>query len=530
MQKLQRGYSIMGESNLQTQCEVELLINEEGVKMTEKIIELNNTPESNFLWKGLGGNFDSLMQIINEFIDNSFSNFIKNDQIDIKKIFLRIEELPELKYKISIEDTGSGIEDLESAFSIGNKTSQSSSLNEHGFGMKHALAAANKENNNWKVITRTEADKEKDTYSIIEAPFHIFKQKVRKVSGNEWPGKLPTGTIIEFEVEKHWVDTITRGLKGNYQKLSSIVFILAEELGYTYGYFISQSIAPITIQYKDLTMTKTENIDVPEIKPVYKETINPGIGSTKYDLGDGDVDINYEFLQAEESNYKKYYKANMSTSGVEIRVNGRLLEKNLFTEIWGVEKHNSYNYILVRINVISNVKNRLPATTTNKGGLRQDDPKLEKIYQWIKSKLPQPKKRASLSDHETDLFNQLKDKKMKVYTPIDSSVVVDRERYAFTSVNEKIRIDLYQSLQNINTIYEGKKDKTTPQDVYQLLMYWDGLIMDNVPVDKAVLIASEHPESVQALVDVKNESTDARGKKYAIEIKTWRDEDISYPN
>lgn len=220
----------------------------------------------------------------------------------------------------------------------------------------------------------------------------------------------------------------------------------------------------------------------------------------------------------------------MSTSGVEIRINGRLLADNLFTEIWGKEKHNSYNYILIRINVISDDKIKLRSTTTNKDGLRQDDPKLNIIYNWIRSKLSDPKRQASLADHETDLFDQLRDKKLKILGEIDSSIIVDRERYAFTSLNEKIRIDLYQSVNNKNTIYEGKKDKTTPQDLYQLLMYWDGLVMDKVPVDEAIIIATELPESVRALVNVKNEAKDALGNQYKIKLKTCQSEDIAYPN
>src|SRR5699024_1892334 len=125
-------------------------------------------------------------------------------------------------------------------------------------------------------------------------------------------------------------------------------------------------------------------------------------------------------------------------------------------------------------------------TTTTKAGFRQDDTKLNIIYDWIRSKYPEPKSRASSAKDEIDLFKQLEEFKYKAYTDLDSSLKIEREMYAFTSVNEKIRIDLYQSLQNKTTIYEGKKDKTTPLDVYQLLMYWDGLVMDNTPVHEGI--------------------------------------------
>jgi len=137
------------------------------------------------LWKGLGGNFDSLTQILNEFIDNSISDFIKYNQAEIKKVIIRIEEVDPEVYQVQIEDTGSGIKDLDAAFSIGNKSAQSSSLNEHGFGMKHALAAANPENDNWSITTRTVENKKENFYYVIKSPFDLSSQKVIKHAGNE---------------------------------------------------------------------------------------------------------------------------------------------------------------------------------------------------------------------------------------------------------------------------------------------------------------------------------------------------------
>lgn len=497
---------------------------------TRKEIELNNIPNSNLLWRGLGGNFDSLTQIINEFIDNAFSNFMKYPANEIKQIFIKLEELGAEKYKITIEDTGLGINNLNSAFSIGDTENQESSLNEHGFGMKHALAAANKSNDNWKVMTRTKEHAAENKYYIIQAPYSMTTQKVLEINGEVWPGKVTTGTIVEFIIDKHWVNTITRGLRGNYSNLDTIAEVIKENLGYTYAYFINKSIANIQIHVQKLGKNEKKILQVSEVEPKFSDTIKPGKGSIKINLGDGEVDLFYEFLQAEDSEYKKYYRANMSTSGVEIRVNGRVLETALFNEIWGIEKHNSYNYILIRINVVSEHPNRLPSTTTTKAGLRRDDPKLEKIFEWIKSKLSTPKKQASLSDHEVDLFKQLAKKKELLLKPYDSSLIITTEKYTFTTMDERVRIDLYQSFQNQTTIYEGKRDKTSPLDVYQLLMYWDGLIMDEVKVDQAVLIAAEHPQSVKALVAIKNECFDQKGNKYNIVMKTWQEEDINYPN
>lgn len=117
-----------------------------------------------------------------------------------------------------------------------------------------------------------------------------------------------------------------------------------------------------------------------------------------------------------------------------------------------------------------------------------------------------------------------------MYKDFDPSLVISTEKYAFTSLKEKIRIDLYKSFQNETTIYEGKKDSTTPKDVYQLLMYWDGLIFDKVKVANAVLVAANHPDSVKTIVAIKNKSMDASGNQYQIRLQTWNELDINYPN
>ena len=52
---------------------------------------INNEPSADELWAGIGGNFDSLSQIICEFVDNSISNFTGNN-CDQKNIRITVEQ------------------------------------------------------------------------------------------------------------------------------------------------------------------------------------------------------------------------------------------------------------------------------------------------------------------------------------------------------------------------------------------------------------------------------------------------------
>lgn len=431
---------------------------------------------------------------------------------------------------MTIEDNGTGIKDISAAFSIGNRNGQESPLNEHGYGMKHALAAANKSNDSWKVVTKLS---DNNYYTEIKAPFDMMEQvafeKDEELLGKENTAKK-SGTIISFSISKEWLRTITKGLQGNYSQLSSIMSVLSEDLGYTYGPILETGVS-ISIYFKDRNMEEFVKEDVVPVNPSIVRTFNPGKGQTDIDLSNGKIEMEYSFDIVKRSDYKKHYLANMNTSGVEIRLNGRLLADNLFSDIWRIDRHNAYNYLLVRIDLISNDLNKLPKTTTNKTSIKQDDPCLNELYGWIREKLPAPQKHPDLADDEVDLFQILKDQKLAAYKTIDETAVVKTEQYAFNSLDEKIRIDLYQSVNNKVVVYEGKKEITHPRDVYQLLMYWDGLECDGISVSEGILIASKHPDSVQKIVDFKNQQRDSEGKQcYHIKLKTWKDEQINYPN
>ena len=488
---------------------------------------INNTPTGNIIWKGLGGHFDSISQIINEFIDNSISNFLGNNPI-IKNIIITIEEKANNKIFISIEDSGTGFKNIDSAFTLGTQDSKDSPLNEHGFGFKHALATANPQNNSWRIYTRDEKQFESSKFTKIEAPYKFKEFYAQEISTKEenWPGKLSgSGTYISFECSESLFKTVTDGFKGRYGFEKKVEFLI-EDIGFVYSNLIKDDIANISIVYTDIH-GKQNNKNVKAIEPDYERFINPGKGKERIKLDNNEVELEFEFGVMKESDYNKYYKRNMSTSGVEIRLNGRVIATNLFKEIWGIEKHNSYNYLLIKINLISNNPNLLPTTRTSKNGIRKGDNKLEDLFAWIRSYLPEVKRNTKDIDHEIDLFEKLAELKKKL---LPEPKTISLEQKVFKEIKENIRIDLYEKTHAGLTIYEGKKDFTSVQDLYQLKMYWDGCVIDGLKPDNGILIASRHPQSVKELLKFINMMTDANGNNYNFKLKVWNDEGIEYPD
>jgi hypothetical protein len=496
-------------------------------------ITIDNRPSAQELWAGIGGHFDNLGQIINEFIDNSVSNFVGNNT-ETRNINITLKELTTNgNVRVSIEDTGTGIKNINEAFTLGCIAAGESPLNEHGFGLKHALASANPANDSWVIFTRTKENLDNNCYVKIAAPYEIENFCGTIISDNPWPGKLHgTGTLIEFVCTRDMYLTITRGIKGGVTLFKTVADILCEDIGFFYAGIITKAEANITLHIIDSAGNSINRV-VGAVEPDWDDYIRPGSGTQRVDLGGGDVDIEYKFgkinqkAPREEFNNKttrKYYQKNMSSSGVELRFNGRVICYNLFKEIWGIEKHNSYNYLLITLDLKSDNKNALPQTRTSKNGLREGDSKLESLYSWIRSNLNQPAKDVSLSDHETDLFEQLQ-QNMLQYNP-DPNKVIETEMHVFTSTGDKrdkVRIDLYEKTSYGITIYEGKKENTSSKDVYQLRMYWDGLVYDGIKPDKGILVASEHPDSVKNLLQIVNTMCDTNGNNYNFEAKTWND-------
>lgn len=498
----------------------------------QQTIQIMNQPTANEIWAGIGGHFDNYCQILCEFIDNSISNFLGNESCT-PNVQITIErDTNNNLVKTVIEDSGTGIKDLNAAFTLGSKASQDSPLNEHGFGMKHALASANPSNDSWKICTRNEEDCSVPQYKVIQSPYEFGI--VATLHTDAWPGSMNgTGTIVEFDTSDTMFKTLSKGIRGGVSRTDTIVELLKEDLGFTYAGAIKAGSVTISICYsEDGGTLQRDRVSAVEPKwlEVYQGQGRKQLeGETVHDLGGGPLKIKYKFGKIEESdNNKRHYKCNQASSGAEIRINGRMLENNIFEDIWGKAQHNSYNSLLIQIDLISDDKKALPITRTSKNGLRDGEAKFDKLCEWIKTLMPEPAKDTNTHyvQNERELFEKLQEQK-DIHLPDPHTVMT--EKYAFTSIGEQVRIDLYIGTNEGVTIYEGKLDLTSPKDVYQLRMYWDGLVFDGTRPSKAILIAAEHPESVQRIISVINKMNDSTGKPYNIITKTWREEGIPYP-
>jgi hypothetical protein len=85
-----------------------------------------------------------------------------------------------------------------------------------------------------------------------------------------------------------------------------------------------------------------------------------------------------------------------------------------------------------------------------------------------------------------------------------------------------VKIDLLHKLHSKEEhVYEIKARELSPQDVYQLVMYWDGRVKDGIPPTLGRLVGiSEPPTSVKQMIEYWNTRKDANGSPYHLETKT----------
>lgn len=492
---------------------------------------LNNMPSGQGLFEGIGDNFPNIGQAICEFLDDSISNLLKHkNEPNIKnKITLRLDNEDD-GINITVSDGGTGIADLHNAFRVAGRQQQDTPLNEHGFGLKHALASCNSGSaQRWSLQTRTNADIEYNMYRMVSAPYAIgsneTNDKPMSVRFYEGRGDIPniTGTVVSVLCAHEKFQTIKPdGLKFKTD-FKHLVEYLIETLRYTYSAILRDNDICIEVVYRDKKSTMKSQILTP-LKPVWEPGSCHDVPDIHCDLGGGPVTIKmrYGLIYRSKSNYI-YYKGNQRTSGAEIRLNGRVIQSGLLGRIWGEVSHNSHNRFLAQIDVISDSAGALPGTMNTKTAFCEGDSRFEKLLEQINTHIKAPTAEKGNLEHLMVL-------QLQEHKKAESGVFrCDLEEPVFRSTGANLPVDMYVVYDNHASVYEAKVGCSKPKDFAQLRQYVDGCSFDGKQCDEAVLIAACHSAAVEKLVEVYNQLTDPTGKPYHFRLTTWADEGIRKP-
>ena len=154
--------------------------------------------------------------------------------------------------------------------------------------------------------------------------------------------------------------------------------------------------------------------------------------------------------------------------------------------------------------------------------MREDDEKVAALFSWIRANIPEPFKEEG---REQMLVRLLAEKK----SAEPGVLRVSTEKNLYQCLNLQIKSDLFVSTTEGVTLFEAKAGGSKAEDLYQLRMYHDGCVADDMEVREAVLIAQRHPDTVKALLTELNRQKDKKGRLYHFTLTTWDEEGIALP-
>ena len=184
----------------------------------------------------------------------------------------------------------------------------------------------------------------------------------------------------------------------------------------------------------------------------------------------------------------------MASSGLEIRINGRCIERGLYSKVFGRALHPSCNRFLAQIDLRGEDGIAFPATETTKNAFVEGDARTQALFRWIRANVRQPE--TSRESLESRLVGKLAEKKAAE----SDTLRIGREEGTYRMIGLQGKIDLLVSKTDGMTIYEAKAKGTKAEDLYQLRLYADGCAMDGMPAKESVLIGARHPQEVCSLL------------------------------
>lgn len=488
------------------------------------------------VFKGLAKQNLLFHQCIIELADNAIAAKKPEDSFHIDIQFIQSAEDPNI-IDLYIGDKGKGmdISVLSNALQLGQSATVDNRLNEHGFGLKNSLATLTGGTRPFTIWTQNN----EDALHTVEGPFRHQMQIVTTMDLMPEIPFLGNGyrTIIFAKVNREYFKTV-QGRGARTDNLTPLRLWLIEHLGVTYrGYLeINQETGlPFGNIFVSIGADKKRvpAINVP-LASAESKRFNIELNGTEYELlyRYGTLDKQTTRTMLFNDKLKYYYQGNQATQGIDIRLGKRTIATRQLENIWRkqsndfelldepIARHNSYNDFVGEL-IIPDLPRGILSTVNNKTDFNLDDPDWVKIFNKLNEYRPIKNGRETT---EKELVAKLADR-LKSLSPNDTVSTETSVWYNGT------QIDLFHKKETGEiTIYEAKIGRGAPIDIYQLKMYWDGLLNEGVQPDIGILLVESSDSNLDRMVnDINNQISPmaARNtsivKPYNLQIKTHHD-------
>lgn len=412
---------------------------------------INIEPSDN-LFRELGNNTYDFVDLISEFIDNSIAARVEDEILNVE-IVIGLSKHDERNSYFKIKDNAKGISQnyLGKALSPG-ATSGGTTLNEHGLGMKQAIAALGTLD-----YLRT---KTKDNDKAIQ----INELKFGSIKAELIDSEFEHGTEIK-------VININSIVPTNPQKYTQNILGL---LGARYRRFLREDNPKmkLTIEMKNIDDEKSRSNlwDIKGIEPVYfhsnmrrnepminKKELKGKKWKARVTFGYAPTDKQYEELGLEPPKNYMPYKVSINKQGLDIINNDRVIKFHQLSEIGLVEtRHNKFNYIRGEIDLISGfttaiTKNNVIIDNNFNELITQIKELLKKKSYLDKKNYPDEIPENLLRDRLKNFFENskmFKKNNVQIEYPIEGlggfiDILADEEPWEL-KINEATGLDVYQ--------------------------------------------------------------------------------------
>jgi hypothetical protein len=497
--------------------------------MTEE--EFTTLLDPDRYYKGLARQDMDFHQALGELIDNSISARPPKKGGEGPQsivIEITIEDHKNNTYTVQVADAGIGIrrDDLrERVFNPGGQGTKQGQLNEHGFGLKNALALLTGGNERpFELITRNLEDGAPlgDHFYRVAGPLGPKMVLRDDATLDDWNRDLhrvrdvESGTKVRVVVDHRYFRTVyRRGTPG----LDVLVERLGEHLGVMHRYFLEQN-NEIRIAYRrsgeEWTHKEVPPIPVPYEgdKKTIKRTVAVGGTNYAFEYARGVLDYNVKDQEATQERgwpypLRSYYQGSNARCGIDIVVRNRVIKSGVFEDIWPeIGKTVDFNKFVGELRVGPEFR-----TTNNKTGL---DPHGENWEQLI-AKLRDDAEFQPEKTTRTESEKSLREKLVLILSGTFPEAKPVQLRKVWGGATE---IDIYLDVAPDNRrVYELKVTEGRLLDMYQLIMGWDGLVKEGIHPTVGILVCKDYSQLLVESTEEANKRKDSAGSNYNIELK-----------
>ena len=265
------------------------------------------------------------------------------------------------------------------------------------------------------------------------------------------------------------------------------------------------------------------------VKPISVPIVHLNQARFEVELDNETYEMEYNYGGLDDVQSQKhysYYRGNEQTQGIDIRLGKRVITTSQMETIWKLKRDNHFNKFVGEL-LIPDLRPGLLKTKSDKTDFNLNDPawgkiffhlREEKEYYPIRDADPAPSDTA-----EAKIRDKWKDMLEKAKDPGD---IIGKEIKLWPTGT---RLDLYkETKQGDITIYELKIGAGKPLDLYQLKMYWDGLVLMGKTPRRAVLLANSFSDSMKAMAKMmgerlrapENKTTGGKAIPYRFDLET----------